>query len=514
MGETSGPVGPDLQKDGMPSSELPDGALVEGHFAGESVLLVRRGPELFAVGGRCTHYGGPLADGLVTENVVRCPWHHACFDLRTGRVVAAPALESIACFDVEERDGRIFVTGKRARAPEPRRELAGPRRLVVLGAGAAGASAVETLRREGYEGEIALVDRDEAGPIDRPNLSKDYLAGNAPEEWIPLRPRSFYEEHGVELHLGSAATAIDVARKRVTLASGNALDYDALLYAPGAEPVRLSIPGSDLPHVHVLRSLRDCKAIIARAETARRAVVIGASFIGLEVAASLRARSVEVDVVAPETVPLAKVLGPAGAFLRELHEAHGVRFHLGRKPAAIAASSVTLDDGSALSADLVVLGVGVRPAIALALAAGLEVDSGVLTSAELRTSAPDIFAAGDVARYLTASGERRRVEHWVHAERQGAVAAQNMLGMGVPFTPVPFFWTAQYDVTIAYVGWAETWDSVDVAGSLEARDALLAYRKDGTVRAVASIGRDRASLSAEVAFERGETAALEALVRA
>ena len=512
MAENAELLGPDLEKDGVAAHELAEGEPFEGHAAGEPVLLCRKGGEVLAIGARCTHYGARLVDGIVTGDVVRCPWHHARFDLRTGRA-EAPALEPLPCFATVEREGRIHVTGKRAESPPERRHESPVRRLVVLGAGAAGASAVETLRREGFEGEIALVDRDDAGPVDRPNLSKDYLAGKAPEEWLPLRPKSFYEERGVELHLGSAAVALDTRKKQLTLQNGTTLDYDALLYAPGAEPVRLPLPGADLPHVLSLRTLGDSRAIIALAESARRAVVIGASFIGLEVAASLRARSIEVDVVAPEPRPLAKVLGDeVGAFVQELHESHGVRFHLGRKPRSIASDAVTLDDGQALPCELVVMGVGVRPVVELARAAGIDVDGGVLTDAQLRTSAEGVFAAGDVASYAAGDHERRRVEHWVHAERQGAAAARNMLGRARPFREVPFFWSVHYDVTLSYVGWAESWDTVQIAGSLAERDATIAYRKAGAIRAIATIGRDRASLCAEEAMERGDSAALEALL--
>jgi NADPH-dependent 2,4-dienoyl-CoA reductase/sulfur reductase-like enzyme len=284
-----------------------------------------------------------------------------------------------------------------------------------------------------------------------------------------------------------------------------------MLYATGAEPIRLPLPGADRPEVHLLRSLADSRAIIARAEKSKRAVVIGASFIGLEVAASLRARGIEVDVVAPEPVPLARVVGDeVGAFVRGLHEAHGVRFHLGRKPTAINEGSVSVDDGSTLACDFVVMGVGVRPRLGLAEAAGLRIDKGVVVDAQL-SAAPGIYAAGDVARYPDPrTGQAIRVEHWVVAERMGQAAARNMLGAAKPFRDVPFFWSAHYDVTFAYVGHAERWDRIDVHGSVAARDATLAYREGGVTRAVVTVGRDQASLEAEVAFEREDQAALGA----
>ena len=505
--------GADVEKDGLAATDVVDGgAPVECHAGDEALIVLRRGADVFAVGAHCTHYGGPLAEGTVTGSVIRCPWHHARFDLHTGEASAAPALNPIACWKVEQRAGRIFVAGKAGPPTKKSLSSGAPKHVVVLGAGASGACAVETLRREGYDGHIALVGRDDGVPVDRPNLSKDYLAGTAPEEWIPLRSRDFYAEHSIDLHLGVAATAIDKTAKKVTLADGRALPYDALLLAMGADPVRLAIPGADLDHVHTLRSLADSRAIIDRAAKAKRVVVLGASFIGLEVAASLRARGLEVDVVAPDAQPLARVLGDVGAFVRSLHESKGVRFHLGRKPAAIGRGEVTLDSGTKLPADLVVMGVGVRPAVGLAEQAGIAVDHGVLTDEYLETDARGVFAAGDVARYVAGDGKRQRVEHWVHAERQGQVAAQNILGRRRKFSYVPFFWSVHYDVQINYVGHAEKWDKVQIHGSLEGRDAVIAYREAGVIKAIATVGRDRASLVAEEAMERSDSRALEALM--
>jgi NADPH-dependent 2,4-dienoyl-CoA reductase/sulfur reductase-like enzyme len=353
-----------------------------------------------------------------------------------------------------------------------------------------------------------MLSSDAAAPVDRPNLSKDYLAGNAREDWVPLRPDSFYPDFAINLHLNANVTAIDAKAGHVALGDGKTVPYDRLLLATGAEPVRLSIPGADQAHVHTLRSLADSRAIIADAGNADRAVVIGASFIGLEAAAALRARDIEVHVVAPEQRPMERILGPdMGDFVRALHEEHGVIFHLGDTVTAIDGKRAMLKSGGSLDADLVVVGVGVRPRLALAEQAGLAMDRGVTVNAYLETSVPGILAAGDIARWPDPhSRDNIRVEHWVVAERQGQTAARNMMGVREAFDAVPFFWSQHYDVPINYVGHAEKWDEIAIDGDIRGRDCALRYKSKGRVLAVASIYRDIDSLKAELAMEKGTNA--------
>ena len=501
-------AGPELSK-GVSLEDLPDGGKLLGRVSDEPVLLARQGSETFAVGAHCTHYHGPLAEGLLADGAVRCPWHHACFDLRTGEALHAPAFSPLDTWAVEQHDGKLFVREKVTRqSARPRAASGGPNRIVIVGGGAAGFAAAEMLRRQQYGGELVMLSSDDAPPVDRPSLSKDYLAGGAPEEWVPLRPLSFYSDNAIELRLRAAVTGIDVTAREVSLANGERVPFDQLLLATGAEPVRPSIPGAKASDALLLRSLDDSRAIIARANTARRAAVLGASFIGLEVAASLRARNVEVHVVAPERRPMERILGPAfGDFIRALHEQHGVVFHLETTASAIDGKQVRLSDGGVIEADLVVAGLGVRPCVGLAESAGLRMDRGVVVDACLETSAPGVFAAGDIARWPDPhSGESIRVEHWVVAERQGQTAALNMLGGRERFSAAPFFWSQHYDIPISYVGHAERWDEIAVEGSMAGKDCLARFKRDGQTLAVATIFRDLESLEAEVSMEREHAA--------
>ena len=322
---------------------------------------------------------------------------------------------------------------------------------------------------------------------------------------MPLWPPAWYPERHVELVLASPVTSIDPTARTITLENGSHREYGALLLATGADPVRLEIPGQHDGGIFYLRSFADSRAIVARAGDAKHVVVAGASFIGLEVAAALRTRDVAVDVVAPEQLPLERVMGAdIGRFVQGIHESHGVAFHLGQTIASVDGRSVRLSGGRTLEADFVVMGVGVRPRTTLAERSGLALDRGIVVNEFLETSAPGIFAAGDAARWPDPhSGDRIRVEHWVVAQRQGQVAARNILGRRERFDAVPFFWSQHYDVTIRYVGHAEKWDRTSIDGSLDAHDAAVSFFNGGRRLAVATVSRDHASLEAEVELEGG-----------
>ena len=496
------PAGPDLRA-GIAMNDLPDGGMIAGQVDGEAVLLAHVGDEWFAIGATCSHYSGPLAEGLLVGDTVRCPWHHACFSLRSGEPLRPPALNDVPAWDVEVRDGIVRVGAKRKPTTARRPRSKGPESVLIVGGGGAGNCAAETLRREGFDGAITIVDPDPDAPYDRPNLSKDYLAGNAPEDWIPLHPPEFYRDRGIELRRGPRVASLDPKGRRVRLDDGGELSYGALLLATGASPVRLAELEGGEPRVHYLRTLADSRRIAAAAREGGQAVVLGASFIGLEVAASLRARKMKVHVVAPDSRPLERVLGPElGDMVRKIHEEQGVVFHLGRKPSGVNGGRVRLDDGQSLPADLVVAGVGVRPNLELAERAGLALDRGVQVNEWLETSAPGIFAAGDIARWPDPhTGERIRVEHWVVAERQGQAAARAILGNRERFEAVPFFWSAHYTLAINYSGHAEQWDRIEIDGDVAGHDCTVRYLRGGKVLAVVTVGRDGESLRAEHALE-------------
>ncbi len=493
---------------GIALKDIPEAGMLLGRVGNDPALLVRQNGTLFAIGAICPHYGAPLVDGLLVDETIRCPWHHACFKLRTGEVLQPPAMQNLKTWKVEQCHGRAFVRKALPAPSRPKLSAVGlPASVIIVGGGAAGHAAAETLRREGYEGPVTLLTADSSPPYDRPNLSKDYLTGTAEPDWISLRPPEFYAENNIDLKIGAPVTRIDVEDRTVFLLDGRKFSYGALLLATGAQPVRLAVPGAGLSHVHVLRTLDDTKRLIACAARARNCVVVGAGFIGLEVAASLRTRGLSVHVVSPSTRPMERILGAAlSDMIRTIHESRGVIFHLGTTVATITDDSVTLTSGKRLPADLVVTGIGVQPEVALAKDAGIAIDQGITVNELMQTSAPHVYASGDIARWPDRrSGQRIRVEHWVVAQRQGQTAARNILGQRRPFDGVPFFWSQHYDVTISYVGHAEQWDRLDIEGSAAAHDCIASFWLRGKKLAVATVGRDRDSLRAELAFEQERT---------
>ena len=495
-------AGPDFSA-GVSLDGLSMNSTLSGRVGDEAVLLSRFDDGLFAVGGSCTHYGAALSSGLLDRSTVRCPLHHACFDLRTGEALRAPALDALDTWLVEVEQGTVFVREKldrKAVGPRAGNEVG---KIVIVGGGAAGLACAHELRRLGYSGALTMLSADADPPVDRPNLSKDYLAGTAPEDWMPLRSGDWYRDNEIDLRLGCEVIRIDPELHRVFLRSGEEFDFDRLLIATGSEPNRLSGNGFDDDAVLTLRSFADARAIAARATAGMTAAVIGSSFIGLEAAAALRQRDVEVHVIAPEHVPFEHLLGPqVGRFLQALHERNGVHFHLGTSVESLSNGVISLADGAKVEADIVLVGIGVTPRTSAAAAAGIGTSAGVEVDAFLQTGIPGIYAAGDIAAYPDPlTGEYVRVEHWVVAQRQGQAAAANMLGLGKPYRAVPFFWTEQYGVALRYVGRAAQWDEMVIDGAVDEGAFIARYYRSGVHCASASVGRDLELLEDERRLE-------------
>jgi 3-phenylpropionate/trans-cinnamate dioxygenase ferredoxin reductase subunit len=360
---------------------------------------------------------------------------------------------------------------------------------VIVGAALAGAKAAEALREEGFEGRIVLLGQEAELPYERPPLSKDYLRGESPREKARVHPDGYYAEHGIELRTSTTVERIDTAASEVVLSDGERIRYHRLLLATGAQPRRLSVPGSELDGVHYLRDLGDADAIAARLRAGARAVVIGGGWIGAEVAASARVKGVEVTLVERSRLPLERVLGPElGQIYADLHRDHGVELvgeaELEAFEGSGAVERVRLAGDTTIAADFVVVGVGVIPRTELAEQAGLDTDDGVLVSDRLETSIPGVFAAGDVANAFHPFYDRRlRIEHWANALNQPATAAQAMLGKPASYDRLPYFFSDQYDVGMEYTGYAETWDEVVFRGDPAGREFIAFWLEDGRVMA-------------------------------
>jgi NADPH-dependent 2,4-dienoyl-CoA reductase/sulfur reductase-like enzyme/nitrite reductase/ring-hydroxylating ferredoxin subunit len=484
------------------TGELKDGEMKQVSVDGNDILLAHVGGRYHAVGARCTHYGAPLAEGVLSNERIVCPWHHACFNAATGDLEEPPALDSLPCYGVRVEGGNVVVslpdvmTDRRAPTMTRRDASADGRVFVIVGGGAAGYAAAQTLREDGFKGRVMMITREDRAPYDRPNLSKDYLSGHAEAGWMPLRADEFYEVYDIELVCKKEVTRVDARAKKLTFEGGGTLGYDALLVATGGSPRRLNIPGGDLKNVHLLRSFADADSIIENVKNSSRAVVAGASFIGMEAAAALTGRGLEVTVVAPSAEPFQSTLGSeVGELFRRLHEEHGVKFKLGSIVYRIEGTSkveaVVLEGGERIETDMVLVGVGVHPATSFLEGVSLHEDGGVIVDEHLR-AAEGLYAAGDIAQYPDArTGERTRIEHWRTAQQQGRVAAHNMAGKATTFDAVPFFWTQQFDAGLLYVGHASRWDEIIYWGDVAGRDFIAFYVRDGRVSAAAGMNRDR-----------------------
>ncbi len=483
-------------------SDIANGEMKEIKVGETPVLLARVDDRCYALAAHCTHYGAPLVEGARVGDRIICPWHHACFNARNGNLEEPPALDSLANYGIRIEGDEIFVNVTDPTVDRRTPDMAeakpeeDPRVFVIIGGGAAGYMAAQTLREDGFKGRVAMITREPHAPYDRPNLSKDYLHGHAEPEWIPLRGADFYKQHGIETLSEREVASVNIEQKLIAFTDGETLGYDKLLVATGGIPRRLNVPGADLRNIFTLRSFDNADEIISAAAGAKRAVVIGAGFIGMEAAFSLRERGLEVTVIAPDKVPFEKILGAeiGQLFLRE-HEEHGVRFLLGESVTGFEGDElvgkVRLASGRSVDADLVIVGIGVRPATEILNGLALHSDGGVITD-EFMTIADSVYAAGDIAHVPDArTGDYVRIEHWRTALQQGRIAAHNMAGKPTRYDAVPFFWTTQFGITLNYVGHAAEWDDVVIKGDTSAHGFLAYYVKDGKVVAAAGMNRDR-----------------------
>lgn len=494
-----------VHKVGRAETLLQDGEMLRIELEDKPIVLARVQGEYYAFGAKCTHYGAPLDKGVLKGHSLICPWHHACFDIRSGLRLEPPALNDLPHYSVHIEDGLVTITVPHDNRVEPqgRANPADPRHFVIVGGGAAGSAATEELRRAGFAGRITMLSAASDVPVDRPNLSKDYLDGYAKPEWMPLRDRDWYAERDIELLLDTPVTRIDPEAHNVYIAQGAPIHYDKLLLSTGGIPRRLKgIPGAELNGIYYLRTLEDADQIVQAAAHGKRAAIIGASFIGMEVTASLGGgRGVAVTVVAPEEVPFSHTLGEdIGRMIQQMHEQNGVRFCLGDSVIGFTGQGgqvkqVELKSGKSLDADFVVVGVGVVPATDFLLDSGLalnEHDHSVRVNRHLQTSSADVFAAGDIARWNDGSDRGVRIEHWRVAQQQGMVAARNMLGENWSVGQrVPFFWTMQWGLRLNYVGHAPLWDEIIYwGGTPEQRKFIAFYVRDGKLQAAAGCGYD------------------------
>jgi apoptosis-inducing factor 3 len=478
---------------------LKDGEMRRYEFDGKAVLVSRTAGSFHVTGCKCSHYEAPLEEGLIQGHSIMCPWHHACYDVRTSVRLEPPGINDIPRFAFRIEAGKLVISLPKENKIEVqgKSDPSEKRSFVIIGCGAAGHSAAEELRRSGFQGDITLVEKGDSLPVDTPNISKEYLAGTAEASWMPLhKDLAWYESRDIKFLLNSRVTGLEPLHHTIKLENGQSVGYDKLLIATGANP--RFIPGIKSPapaNVFTLRSIADADRIIASLPAAKHAVIIGASFIGMEAASALKTRGLDVTVVGIEKIPFDRIFGnEIGALFQKAHESHGIKFRLDNQVKALHAaggtiSGVELKGGEILPADIVIVGVGVLPATDFLKGTGILVsdkDGSVIVTESLETSQPDIYAAGDIARIGNV-----RIEHWRVAQQQGIAAARNMLGKKNSMEKhVPFFWTNQWDIHLRYAGHAEQWDRILWRGDVSSGNFSAFYMSGKDLLAAAGCGRD------------------------
>jgi NADPH-dependent 2,4-dienoyl-CoA reductase/sulfur reductase-like enzyme/nitrite reductase/ring-hydroxylating ferredoxin subunit len=485
-------------------SQLPAGHMHQVTVGDYDVLLANVDGTVFAIENKCSHYGFALTKGSLCEHRVRCPLHHACFDVRTGEQIEAPGMDGVPRFDTEVRDGRIFVGEQPSDRNEPLPHVRQGQEFgerphdrydyVIVGGGAAASYAIESIRARDEGGSLLVLSQESLVPYDRTKVSKGFLQNGMAPPALQLRDEAFYRRIGVDFRAGTQVRRVNLEEKKVTLESGQTIGYGKVLLATGGTPRRLTVPGANLERVFTIRSAGDAVAAREAVQDGTRVVIVGGSFIGLETAMSLGKRGGRITVVTPEKTLFENVFGErVGAYIKNLHEAEGVTFHLGSKLREIngdgSVSGVTLDDGTQLPADVVVVGIGVAPVTDYVEGIAYRDDGSLTTDSHLAIHGAAAFAAGDIATYPDREG-MLRIEHWKVAAQQGRVAGRNMAGAAENYTMPPYFWSNQQGVNLRYVGHATDWSDIVFDGEPGASPFLAFYIKDGHVQACLGVKRD------------------------
>lgn len=478
---------------------------------GNKILLSKIDNEFNAIAAYCTHYGAPLEEGVLNGDTIVCPWHHACFNAKSGDLLEPPARDSLPGYEVILKDKDVFVKVpdelEASRMPSmSKKDENDKSTYVIIGGGASGNAAAQAMREAGFKGSIKMITQEDKFPYDRPNLSKDYLQGTAEAEWMPLRSEVFYKEYGIEILFNKKVKSVDSENNSIAFDNGEEIKFDKLLIATGGTPRKLNIPGSDLNNIYYLRSFADSDEIINKAKDSKKAVVIGASFIAMESAHSLTERGLKVTVVAPEEIPFERVFGKEiGSLFKRQHEAKGVEFKLGRNVKSFEGggniNNVVLDNDEKIQTDLVLAGIGVRPVTDFIKNLPLQKDGGLKVDEHFKVK-NNIYAAGDIAEYKDwRTKELIRIEHWRTAEQHGRNAGFNIAGKNIPFKGVPFFWTVQAGITLNYVGHAKEWDETFIDGNVDSQNFICYFLNNDKIYAAAGVNKDK------------ELAAIEALMK-
>jgi NADPH-dependent 2,4-dienoyl-CoA reductase/sulfur reductase-like enzyme/nitrite reductase/ring-hydroxylating ferredoxin subunit len=486
------------------------------------VLLCRINDEFFAVGALCTHYGAPLDEGILKNDTIICPWHHACFNAKSGNLLEPPAMDALPKYEVKMTGDSIKINVpdeiQSSRKPDMVKKdtKSDNRTFVIIGAGASAYFAAQSMRENGFKGNIIMVTKENRKPYDRPNLSKEYLAGSAEPEWMPLRPDEFFEEYGIEIKQEIEVRSINLKEMSVSFGNNEKLKYDRLLIATGGVPRKLNVPGVELKNIFYLRSFSDADEIIRAVKKSEKAVVIGAGFIAMETAHSLTERNIKVTVVAPDEVPFERNFGKEiGKLFKKEHEKNGTSFKLNSKVIGFRGSdkvkSVLLESGEEIETDLVIIGIGVKPATKFISGIDLLEDGSIKTDSYLQVK-EDVYASGDIVTFPDIRTENyTRIEHWRLAQQLGRVAGANMAGRSLKYEEIPFFWTVQAGMTLRYVGFVKDWDEIIIDGNITDKKFIVYFVKNNVIMAAAGINRDKEMDAVHLLMKEQKLPEVEAL---